>query len=64
MIPVLGGPIYAMASVWMLVAMIVAIRQALDYSSTGRAVGVCLVGWALSLVVAVIIGILFAPSVS
>jgi hypothetical protein len=48
----------------MLVTMIVAVRQALDYTTTGRAVGVCLVGWALSLVIAVIIGILFAPSVS
>jgi hypothetical protein len=63
-IPVLGGPIYAIASLWMLVTMIVAVRQALDYTTTGRAVGVCLVGWALSLVIAVIIGILFAPSVS
>jgi hypothetical protein len=33
------------ASVWMLVAMIIAVRQALDYNSTLRAVGVCLIGW-------------------
>ena len=63
-IPFLGLTVYAIASIWMLLAMIVAVRQALDYKSTGRAVGVCLVGWALSLVVAAIIGILFAPSVS
>jgi hypothetical protein len=63
-IPFLGPSIYAIASVWMLLAMIVAVRQALDYRTTGRAVGVCLVGWALSLAVAAIIGILFAPSVS
>ncbi len=31
--------------VWMLVAMVVAVRQALDYTSTGRAVGVCVMGW-------------------
>ena len=31
-IPFLGSPIYAVASVWMLVAMIVAVRQALDYT--------------------------------
>ena len=48
----------------MLVAMIVAVRQALDYKSTARAVGVCLVGWALSLVVAAIIGVTFARTVS
>lgn len=63
-IPFLGFPIYAIASVWMLVAMVVAVRQALDYRSTGRAVAVCVMGWALSLVLAAIIGILFAPSVS
>ena len=62
-IPFLGLTVYAIASIWMLVAMIVAERQALDYTSTGRAVGVCLVGWVLSLVIAAIIGILFAPTV-
>ena len=63
-IPFLGLTLYAIASIWMLLAMIVAVRQALDYRSTGRAVGVCLVGWALSLVIAAIIGILFGPTVS
>jgi hypothetical protein len=29
----------------MLIAMIIAVRQALDYESTFRAVGVCLMGW-------------------
>ena len=62
-IPVLGLTIYAIASVWMLLAMIVAVRQALDYGSTGRAVVVCAVGWALSLVVAAVIGNIFAPTV-
>jgi hypothetical protein len=63
-IPFLGLTVYAIASIWMLLAMIVAVRQALDYRSTGRAIGVCLVGWTLSLVIAAIIGILFASSVS
>ena len=63
-VPVLGLPIYAIASIWMLLAMIVAVRQALDYKSTGRAIGVCVVGWALSLAVAAIIGIVFPASVS
>ena len=64
LIPVIGLTIYAIGSIWMLLAMVVAVRQALDYRSTGRAVGVCVVGWALSLVVAAIIGIIFAPTVS
>ena len=63
-IPLVGLPIFAIASIWMLLAMIVAVRQALDYRSTGRAIGVCVLGWTLSLVVAAIIGIVFAPSVS
>jgi uncharacterized membrane protein YbhN (UPF0104 family) len=28
-----------------LVAMVIAVRQALDYESTWRAVGVCVIGW-------------------
>ena len=63
-IPVLGLTIYAVVSIWMLLAMVVAVRQALDYKSTTRAIGVCVVGWALSLVVAAVIGIIFAPTVS
>jgi hypothetical protein len=63
-LPLLGVWIYAIASIWMLVAMVVAVRQALDYTGMGRAVGACAVGWTLSLVIAAIIGILFGPSVS
>src|SRR5687767_4318777 len=61
-LPVFGRTVYVVASIWMFVAMIVAVRQALDYKSTGRAVGVCVVGWILSLVVAAIIGFIFAPT--
>ena len=45
-IPFIGLTVCAIASIWMLLAMIVAVRQALDYSSTVRAVGVCIIGWA------------------
>jgi len=40
-----GLLIYYVATVWMLVTFVVAVRQALDYSSTWRAVEVCLTGW-------------------
>ena len=63
-VPIIGLTLYAIASLWMLLAMIVAVRQALDYRSTARAVSVCVLGWALSLVIAAIIGIVFAPTVS
>ena len=37
--------IFAIASIWQLVAMVIAIRQALDYTSTWRAIGVALIGF-------------------
>lgn len=46
-IPGLYWLVSIVASVWMLVAMIIAVRQALDYNSTLRAVGVCLIGWVI-----------------
>jgi len=44
-IPGLSFLVFSVASIWMLIAMVVAVRQALDYHSTWRAVGVCLIGW-------------------
>ncbi len=45
----------------MLVAMIVAVRQALDYTSTARAFAVCAFGFALSLGFAMAIGMFCSP---
>ena len=44
-IPVVGQVIFIVVSVWQLAAMVVAIRQALDYTSTWRAIGVAVVGF-------------------
>jgi hypothetical protein len=44
-IPGLTGAVFLAAAVWMLIAMVIAVRQALNYTSTARAVGVCAVGW-------------------
>ena len=44
-IPGLSGIVFFLAGIWMLATMIIAVRQALDYESTWRAVGVCIVGW-------------------
>ncbi len=54
-IPLIGGLITFAVSIWMLVAMIIAVRQALDYQSTGRAVGVCLIGWVFFMVILVVL---------
>jgi hypothetical protein len=56
-IPGLAGFLFLVAGIWMLVAMVIAVRQALDYDSTLRAVGVCLIGW---IVQALILALLFA----
>jgi hypothetical protein len=50
-IPGFTGYVFFAASVWMLVAMVIAVRQALDYKSTLRAAGVCVI----SLVVQVLL---------
>ena len=44
--------------------MVVAVRQALDYKSTARAVAVCALGWALAVGIAVALGLVFGPAVS
>ena len=55
-IPGVGALVLAIVSIWMLVAMVIAVRQALDYTSTWRAVAVCLVGWVVAIVIALIFG--------
>ena len=55
-IPMLGNILNFICGIWMLVAMVIAVRQALDYKSTWRAIGVCLIGW---IVQTVIFGIFF-----
>ncbi len=56
-IPGLASVVFLAASIWMLVAMIIAVRQALDYKSTLRAVGVCIIGWIIQ---ALILMLLFS----
>ena len=50
-IPGLAVVVQLVAMIWMLVAMIVAVRQALDYTSTLRAVGVCCIGWVIQMLI-------------
>jgi hypothetical protein len=56
--------IFAITSVWMLAAMVLAVRQALDYTSTLRAVAVCALGWGLTLIFIVVIGLIFGPELA
>jgi hypothetical protein len=54
-IPGLAGVVFLGASVWMLVAMVIAVRQALDYKSTLRAMGVCAIGWIIQSLILVLL---------
>jgi hypothetical protein len=63
-VPAWATPIFGLTAVWMLAAMIVAVRQALDYRSILRAVGVCVLGWVLACVILVVIGLWLSPPVS
>jgi hypothetical protein len=62
--PEVAIPAFVVAFAWMLVSMVVAVRQALDYKSTARAVAVCAFGWALAIAIAVAIGVLFGRPLS
>jgi hypothetical protein len=55
-IPVLGGIINFVVYIWMLITMVIAVRQALDYQSTGRAIGVCIIGWIIYVILTAILG--------
>jgi hypothetical protein len=50
-IPMLGNILNLVCGIWMLVAMVIAVRQALDYKSTWRAVAVCLIGFIVQIIV-------------
>ncbi len=61
LIPGVTGIVFLISGIWMLVAMIIAVRQALDYQSTLRAVGVCVIGWIVQ-IVATLLVVLFIKS--
>jgi len=63
-IPSVTIPVFVVTAVWMLAAMVVAVRQALDYDNTARAIAVCGVGWLLAVAMAMGLGLLFGPSLS
>ena len=46
-IPVLQSIVFPVAAIWMLVAMVIAVKQALDYQAMWRAVIVCLISFAV-----------------
>jgi hypothetical protein len=59
-IPIIGWIISVIAGIWLLVTMVVAVRQALGYESIWRALGVVVIGFIIMTVVGAIIGGLIA----
>jgi len=63
-VPEVAVTVLAGTWLWMMAAMVVAVRQALDYEHTSRAIAVVGLGAALALTVALGLGLLFGPVVS
>jgi hypothetical protein len=63
-LPNLAAPVFIVTIAWMFVAMITAVKHALDFQSTWRALAVCAIGAALCLCVAVALGLMLTRSAS
>ena len=61
--PSLMNITFILAGMWMMVAMIIAVRQALDYQSTWRAVGVVVIGFLVQAIVLLAILRIFGSSI-
>ncbi len=58
-LPWIGWLLSFLVSIWMLAATVIAVRQALDYKSTGRAVGVCVIGFVIYLMISFVLAAVF-----
>jgi hypothetical protein len=61
-IPILGVLVSFVIGIWSLVIGVIAVRQVLDYSSTGRAIVVCLIAGAICWFVVVLLILPFAAA--
>jgi hypothetical protein len=51
LLPLVGIVVVFVVWIWQLATTVVAVRQALDYESTPRAIAVCLIGWVIYVLV-------------
>ena len=58
-IPIAGGLILILSILWQIAAMVVAVRQSLDYTSTWRAFFVILIAAAIPVIVIIFLGIFY-----
>ena len=62
--PAAASIVLVVVAIWMIAAAVVAVRQALDYRSTARAVAVCVAAAALSFGVMSAVALIFSQEVS
>ena len=62
-VPLLGWLVAILVWLWTLATMVVAVRQALDYQSTARAIVVCLIGFIGQMAVLYLVWLLFKPAI-
>lgn len=63
-LPVVTKPLFVITGTWMLVAMVVAVRQALDFHTTRRAVAVCGLAALVSVLLALVLAVMFVRGAS
>jgi hypothetical protein len=60
-LPFLAKLVLVVTAIWTLIAVVIGVRQALDYKSTGRAIGVCLIGWLVQIAIFAVLGLVLSP---
>jgi hypothetical protein len=58
-VPGIQGVVNIVVSLWLIATMVVAVRQALDYETTGRAIAVVVIGFLAYFLIAVVLASLF-----
>jgi hypothetical protein len=61
-IPILGWLLLFVLWIWQIAAMVIAVREVLDYTDTVKAVIVVVIGWLIQLVVTILLGMMFLGS--
>jgi hypothetical protein len=62
-LPLVGPLVLVIVTAWTIATMVVAVRHALDYQSTSRALAVVVTGWIMALAVFAVIGVFWSPIV-
>jgi len=57
-VPILGWLIMLVLWLWSILAMVIAVRAVLDYSTTGKAIVVVLIGWIVNLCITALMGLM------